>query len=405
MDAISKWLARIGTWIQSKFQALGVSHLRLVLDFVLLAGLLACVLLLRSVIREVGELKGIRPVVVDLGKTEKIEPSELSESPISIEQKPQAMVLRNTIDITGEADDNVILSVSVNGRLTNVTLAKSGQFYFEDVPLRRGSNKIIIRAIGEDGSTTLLEELSTFYGSPTLNYLSRSFDRGGLNERQIALTFDGGAEDNAAAEILNYLAEKNIKCTMFLTGAFIDRYKYLVRRMVAEGHEVGNHTWSHPHFTSYEINRRHNTRPDVNRETVQSELLRTARLFEKVTGQKMSPLWRAPYGEHNLQIRQWAAEIGFRHVGWTIGYGNGESMDTLDWVADTTASTYRSSQEILKNILSFGESNPLKANGSIALMHLGTNRTSDPAHKIIPALIDSLRGRGYDLVTASELLQ
>jgi len=138
---------------------------------------------------------------------------------------------------------------------------------------------------------------------------------------------------------------------------------------------------------------------------VQSELLKTAQLFEKVTGRKMAPLWRAPFGEHNLQIRQWAAEIGFRHVGWTIGYGNGESMDTMDWVADTTAANYHSSKEILQKILSFGNSSQLAANGSIALMHLGSNRSADPAHKIIPALIDSLRARGYELVMASELMQ
>jgi peptidoglycan/xylan/chitin deacetylase (PgdA/CDA1 family) len=406
LNNVKKWLSKIYIRVRDGFRGLGLSPVRLALDFILLIGLLTCILLLRSVIQEVGALKGIRPLVVDLSRDEEmVEPTEPTESYLSIDDKPQAMVLQNTIDINGESDNNIILSLSVNGKLTHVTLAKGGHFHFENVQLRRGSNKIVIRAVGEDGSMVMLEELNTFFGGPTFRYLSRSFDRGSLSKPQIALTFDGGAEENATADILNFLAEKDIQCTMFLTGAYIDRNKYLVRRMVEDGHEVANHTWNHPHLTTYEINRRHSTRPEVNRELVQSELTRTAQLFERITGQKMAPLWRAPYGEHNLQIRQWAAEIGFRHVGWTIGYGNGETMDTQDWVADTTASNYHSSQEILENILSFGEANSLNANGCIALMHLGTNRTSDQAHKIIPTLIDSLHARGYELVTASELLR
>lgn len=406
LDRVRTSVGKINNWTRRRIRSFRVSSLRLVMDFILLIGLLICILLLRSVTREVSALKGISPIVVDLSRTGENGESKAPIEPVlSLDKKPRAMVLRNFIDITGEANDNVILSLSVNGKLTNVTLAESGRFYFEKVALRRGSNKIVIRAVAEDGSTSVLEEINTFYGSPTLNYLARSFDRGSVNEHRIALTFDGGAEDNVAGEILDYLAEKNVKCTMFLTGPFIDRHREIVRRMVAEGHEVGNHTWSHPHLTSFEINRRHNTLPEVNREIIQSELGRTARLFEKVTGKKMAPLWRAPYGEHNLQIRQWAAEIGFRHVGWTIGYGNGESMDTMDWVADTTATNYRSSEEILERILNFGETNSTKANGSIALMHLGSNRTFDRVHNILPTLIDSLRARGYELVSASELLQ
>jgi len=406
LDKFIKSTVNIYNLIRSKIRALKISYPQLALDFILFIGLLSCILLLRSVIREVKDLKGVRPVIVDLSQINYGEkPSSPSEPSLAIDKKPQAMVLRNIIDITGEAEDNTILSLSVNNKLTSVTLAKGNHFCFDNVSLQRGINKIVVRAIGEDGSTAVLEEMNTFYGNPTFNYLSKSFDRGDLHKHQVALTFDGGAEENATNEILDYLAEKRVTCTLFLTGAFIEHNKHLVRRMVADGHEVGNHTWTHPHLTSYAMNRLHNTLPDVNREIVQSELLRTARLFEQVTGQKMAPLWRAPYGEHNLQIRQWAAEIGFRHVGWTIGYGNGESMDTMDWVADTTASNYRSSEEILQKVLSFGKSNSLKANGCIALMHLGTNRTHDQAHKMLPALIDSLRGRGYELVTASELLQ
>jgi peptidoglycan/xylan/chitin deacetylase (PgdA/CDA1 family) len=121
-----------------------------------------------------------------------------------------------------------------------------------------------------------------------------------------------------------------------------------------------------------------------------------------MTGKRMKPYWRAPFGEHNKEILSWAAEIGYLQVGWTVG--NGENMDTLDWVADSTQSIYKSSREILQKLLSFGGGDKSAANGGIILMHLDTNRQRDPAHKIIPDLIGSMQGRGYRFVTISDMM-
>ena len=109
-----------------------------------------------------------------------------------------------------------------------------------------------------------------------------------------------------------------------------------------------------------------------------------------------------PVGEHNLQIRRWASELGYTQIGWTIG--NGETMDTLDWVADTTSVSYKKPEAILEKILNFGQDTENKTNGGIILMHLDTQRTKDQPYEIIPSLIDSLQQRGYELVTVSELL-
>ena len=226
-----------------------------------------------------------------------------------------------------------------------------------------------------------------------------------MTKSKIALTFDGGAGNGSTQKILDYLKDKNVRCTMFLTGGFIKRYPALTRRIVEDGHEVGNHTWSHPHLTTFAMNRRHNTLPDISRERLHEELRKTADLFLKTTGRRMVPYWRAPFGEHNLQIRRWAAELGYRQVGWTFGHGNGENMDTLDWVVDSTAAGYMTSQQILQKILDFGKDDPSGANGSIILMHLDTQRRNDPVYEIIPTLIDSLRERGYKLVTVSELMR
>jgi len=229
------------------------------------------------------------------------------------------------------------------------------------------------------------------------------FSRGALNSGRMALTFDGGSGDASAAGILDDLKAKKVRCTFFLTGRFIRKYPDLVRRMVDEGHEVGNHTWSHPHLTTYVENHRQQTLPQISRHSLQEELRRTADLFQQVTGREMTKLWRAPYGEQNEEIRRWAAELGYTHVGWTVR--RGQTLDTFDWVADPDDRLYQTSQTILRRILRFGENEENGASGGIILMHLDTQRQEDPAAAIVPSLIDSIRTRGYHLVTVSQMLE
>jgi peptidoglycan/xylan/chitin deacetylase (PgdA/CDA1 family) len=315
---------------------------------------------------------------------------------------PKTMVESNTIDIDGSAPDGIIVTLKIDNKLKAVSMSKDGHFGFNNVELHYGSNEIVVQALSEEGKPLVLEKMLTVYGAPSVTYLSHSFTRGNIQEPDIALTFDGGSGDGAASDILDYLKSSNLHCTIFLTGEFLKRYPLVVQRIVADGHEIGNHTWSHPHLTTYNQNRQHNTFPGMTREKLQSELKRTADFFYNLTGRRMKPYWRAPYGEHNAEIRAWAAEIGYTHVGWTGG--NGENMDTLDWVADSTQSIYKSSHEILQKLLSFGGGERSAANGGIILMHLDTNRQRDPAHKIIPELINSMQSRGYRFVTISDMM-
>jgi peptidoglycan/xylan/chitin deacetylase (PgdA/CDA1 family) len=147
-----------------------------------------------------------------------------------------------------------------------------------------------------------------------------------------------------------------VRCTLFLTGKFMQHYPDLVKQMVKDGHEIGNHTWSHPHLTTFALNRRQDTLPEISREFLQTELNKTSDHFTALTKKKMAPFWRAPYGEHNLEIRRWAAELGLQQIGWTLG--KGESLDTLDWVADTSVTYYRSADQILATLLAFGQKQP-----------------------------------------------
>ena len=233
---------------------------------------------------------------------------------------------------------------------------------------------------------------------------TEDFTRGSKAISEIAFTFDGHGEANVTGEILDTLQARGVRATMFLTGQFIRSFPDLARRMVAEGHEIANHTDTHLHLTTYAGNHRHETLPGMTRELLINELRRAELSFRALTGRPMAPYWRAPYGEHNAEIRGWAAEAGFRHVGWTRGAGVAEDLDTRDWVADTSSRIYRTQGEIAKRILEFGRGRPGGLNGGIVLMHLATQRRTDRAHEVLPQLLRQLRDQGYRLVTISELL-
>lgn len=327
-----------------------------------------------------------------------------SDSLMIYSPRSGSMILKNTITIEGETESNCIVSLSVNGKLLEAQVVKSNKFEFKDVIGKPGQNRFTVKAFREDGSNYLLEEILLTFGKPTFSFLARDFVRGDLSEKKLAFTFDGGYLDNATSEILDILKQENVKATMFLTGIYLRKYPDIVRRIVAEGHEVGNHTWTHPHLTTFAKNRQHQTLETITKEKLADELIRTADLFKRITGKEMARLWRAPYGEHNREIREWAAEIGFRHVGWTLGRNWDEGMDTMDWVADKNSTAYHSADEISEKILTFGKSTANGANGAIILMHLGTERTDDYPHLKLTYIIEQLQKMNYQIVTISEML-
>ncbi len=213
----------------------------------------------------------------------------------------------------------------------------------------------------------------------------------------IAITFDGGASSNRTAELLDLLDGLGIKATLFLTGQFIEKHPTLVRRAVLAGHEVGNHTFSHPHLTSWEQERRHRTLPGITKAVLLAEFERSERAFQKATGRPMAPLWRAPYGEENPTLRAWALDAGYLHVRWSSL--EGRSLDSLDWVEDEHSGLYRDSKRIMNILLAFP-----RLEGGIVLMHLATDRDEAPwAH--LPQFVEELRKRGIEPTRITELLQ
>jgi peptidoglycan/xylan/chitin deacetylase (PgdA/CDA1 family) len=221
--------------------------------------------------------------------------------------------------------------------------------------------------------------------------------------RGIAITFDGGWRADHADEILGTLREHGERATFFLTGQFLQNHPETTRRIVAAGHEVANHTWSHPHLTTFSSNMRHQTRAEMDRQRLQWELLRTEQLFYRVTGQSMAPMWRAPYGEINEEIEQWATELGYRHVGWTSHGKRERSLDTLDWVSDPDHHLFVSGEDMAERIVRLARSRDFS--GGIVLMHLGGYERPDPVHRHLGGVIRQLRDDGIPTMTVSELLR
>jgi len=218
--------------------------------------------------------------------------------------------------------------------------------------------------------------------------------RGPQDRPELVVSFDAGSSSRGARQILAALAERGIHTTIFLTGEFIRRYPDIARQVAADGHEVGNHTDTHPHLTTYAQDGRQATRRGVDRAYLTGQLRAAAESYRAATGKSMSPLWRAPFGEQNAEIRAWAALEGYWHVGWT---GGRAGLDGLDWVSDPSSHAYRTADAVVERLVANAE------NGGIILLHLGSDR-EDPVAPRVPQLLDALTKRGFQFARASRFL-
>ncbi len=218
-----------------------------------------------------------------------------------------------------------------------------------------------------------------------------------------ALTFDAHAESDGAREILALLRERHIHATIFPTGEFAELHPGVLREAARDGHEIGNHTFDHPHLTTWARNHRHETLPGMTRERLQDELRRAAAAIQAAIGRPPALLWRAPYGEHNATIRGWAAELGYVHVDWT--HGDGDALDALDWVEDPHRHNFLSAEAIARHLLGFEARTGVPLAGAIILMHLGNTRPDHPLLEALPTFLDEMDRRGLHAVPVGELLR
>ena len=130
---------------------------------------------------------------------------------------------------------------------------------------------------------------------------------GGSEEKRLWLTFDEGYENGCTADILDTLKEKNVRAVFFVTYDYCKRNPELVRRMIAEGHTVGNHTWSHPSL------------PDCSPDELYSELSLLHDYVKKEFGYEMYVM-RPPMGEFSERVLACAKDLGYTTVLWSFAY-------------------------------------------------------------------------------------
>lgn len=208
-------------------------------------------------------------------------------------------------------------------------------------------------------------------GSRTFQLFGRIVARVETREKVVALTFDDGPAPAHADEILRVLRENGVRATFFLTGAEVERNPGLARRLAAGGHELGNHTFSHPRMVLRSPS------------SIRAEVERTDSLL-RAAGQAGPILFRPPYGRKLLGLPLYLSRTGRTTVTWDV------EPDSYSEVAATADGITR---HVLERVRP----------GSIVLLHpwYGSRRTSREA---IAPVIAGLRARGYRIVTVSELL-
>ena len=193
---------------------------------------------------------------------------------------------------------------------------------------------------------------------------------GNTNEKVLYLTFDAGYENGCTAKILDTLKEKQVPAAFFLVGNYIRQSPDLVRRMVAEGHTVGNHTMHH-----YDMSRL------SDKAAFSKELTDLEALYKETVGQELPKYYRPPQGIYSEKNLKMAQELGYKTLFWSLAY--------VDWNNDAQPTREAAFAKLL----------PRTHNGAVVLLH----STSKTNAEILGELIDKWKAMGYRFGTLEEL--
>jgi len=214
--------------------------------------------------------------------------------------------------------------------------------------------------------------------SPTANATAdelKKYDAyyiGDKKEKVIYLTFDAGYENGYTSAILDALKKHNVLVTFFLVGNYVTTSPDLVKRMVEEGHNVANHTYSHPNMSNISTI-----------EAFRKELEDLETVFEDVTGKQITKYYRPPQGKYSVNNMKMAKELGYKTFFWSLAY--------VDWYNDKQPTK----EEAFKKLL--GRIHP----GAIVLLHC----TSKTNSEILDELLSKWEGMGYTFGSLDDLIK
>ena len=186
------------------------------------------------------------------------------------------------------------------------------------------------------------------------------------DENKVALTMNCAWNADDIDSILQTLEKHNVHITFFMVGDWVDKYADAVKKIADKGHEIGNHSNTHPHVNQ------------LNLEKNIAEIEETAKKIKKITG-KATTLYRGPYGEYNDTVIQAAEAQNHYTIQWNI--------DTLDYSGLTGEEMWSRIENKLEK-------------GSIILMHNGTKHTADS----LDSILSKIKQKGFKIVTVSDLI-
>ena len=212
--------------------------------------------------------------------------------------------------------------------------------------------------------------------------LSYDIDQIGNAKNKIVLSFDDGPDRRWTPQILDVLKNKNVPAVFFVIGEAANTSPDILKREYSEGHEIGNHTFTHPKFD------------EVSHTQLKWELNLTQRLIESTLGVK-SLLFRPPYGiDHQPEYAEEVAQLPYpQDMGYIIV---GQRIDPDDWRV-TETQPQRPAEEIVADVLRQAK------NGNIVLLHDGGGEREQTV-LALPEIIDQLRAKGYEFTSVAGLL-
>ena len=193
---------------------------------------------------------------------------------------------------------------------------------------------------------------------------------GDCGEKVIYLTFDCGYENGYTEPILDALKKHGAPAAFFVVGNMVETAPDIVRRMAAEGHIVGNHTYHHPDMSSIS-----------DQAAFQRELESLAALYQQTTGEKLSRFYRPPQGKYSQENLRQAQALGYSTVFWSLAY--------VDWYTDNQPTAEQAYSKLLPRI----------HDGAIVLLH-STSRTNA---EILDDLLTRWEDMGYRFASLEEL--
>lgn len=195
---------------------------------------------------------------------------------------------------------------------------------------------------------------------------------GDSGEKVIYLTFDAGYENGNTEPILDALKKHNVSATFFVVGHYLESAPDLVKRMVDEGHFVGNHTYHHLDMSSIS-----------SKDSFQKEMEDVEKKFKEITGKELAPFYRPPQGKYSTKNLEMAKEMGYHTFFWSLAY--------VDWYQDKQPSKEEAFNKLI------GRIHP----GAVVLLH-STSKTNG---EIMDELLTKWEEMGYTFRTLEDFVK